>query len=275
MHGIRPVRPMRRLRRRIRLAAGRPHSREGAEESCRHTIRDGTRVTVEGGSHVRNQVEQQVEQQGGLSRTQIVWLAFTVSMSAFGGIFVLTGPPSSLEAAMMVTLEEAEPGDLGEEVQVDTERRAWRRIVIHDSGFHFDDHIDIDHRHRDSGLRGSGYHFVIGNGGGQLADGRVVTTPRWTEQRAGAHIAISPGTDPRTIDALNRESIGIVLVGDGDTRRPTPAQMQALRQLIVELQEEFGIVDGAVLLHSDVSDVSSPGRYFPAHELEKYLARQG
>lgn len=231
----------------------------------------GTRATVEGGSNVTKQAEQQ----GGLSRTQIVWLAFAVSMSAFGGIFVLTGPSTGLEPAMIVDAEVGRSSDIVDDLRIDTERRAWRKIVIHDSGFHRDDHLDIDRRHRDSGLRGSGYHFVIGNGGGQLADGRVVTTPRWTEQRAGAHVAISPGADPTAIDAINRESIGIVLVGDGDSRRPTPAQMQALRQLVVELQEQFDIADGAVLLHSDVSEVSSPGRYFPARELEKYLARQG
>lgn len=218
-------------------------------------------------------VTKQVEHNGGLSRNQIVWLAFAASMTMFGSIFVLTGSPAGLTPAMVVG--PASPDRLAGDLIIEGERGNWINIVIHDSGLHFDDHVDIDHRHRAEGLRGSGYHFVIGNGSGQLADGSRVATLRWRDQRPGAHIAIGPGQVPAEIDALNRESIGIVLVGDGDHRAPTRLQMQSLRRLIVELQQDFKIDDAGVLLHSDVSEVSSPGRFFPSHELEKYLVREG
>ena len=207
-------------------------------------------------------------QQNGLSRTQTVWLAFACSMTLFGGLFVLTGPRSNI-APLIAAAPQVTPNVAG-----DGEKRDWANIVIHHSGLHFDDHVLIDRRHRDSGLNGSGFHFVIGNDSGRLGDGKIVATTRWSLQSPGAHIAITDDADADRVDRLNLESIGISLVGDGNDRAPTAAQMRALKNLVLKLQREFDIDDSRVMLHSDLSDVSSPGVFFPSAEFSQFLATQ-
>ena len=215
-------------------------------------------------------MKQQHEHQGGLSRTQTVWLAFAASMAVFGGLFVLTGPSPTVIGPLAVPqssieLRESAPND-------DIARRDWNRIIVHHSGLHFDDHFAIDRRHRDSGLKGSGFHFVIGNGSGRLADGAIVATDRWSRQEAGAHVAITDEADAARVDRLNLESIGIAIIGDGNDRAPSMDQMEALARLVAQLQLEFGVGDAEVMLHSDVAEVDSPGRYFPRSEFARKLA---
>ena len=199
--------------------------------------------------------------QNGLSRTQTVWLAFACSMTLFGGLFVLTGPSSNFNPNPLIAPAPMVTPDLGD---AEVRQRDWKNIVIHHSGLHFDDHVLIDRRHRDSGLNGSGFHFVIGNDSGRLGDGRIVATNRWSLQSPGAHVAITDDADAERVDRLNLESIGIVLIGDGNDRAPTAAQMRALKNLVLKLQRECSIEDARVMLHSELSDVSSPGRFFPS-----------
>lgn len=208
------------------------------------------------------------EHQGGLSRTQTVWLAFAASMTLFGGLFVLTGPSAGLDPLI------ARSADARGQQELAAPGREWSNIIIHHSGLHFDDHLQIDRRHRESGLNGSGFHFVIGNDMGSLGDGEVVATPRWASQSPGAHVAITDDAEAAEVDRLNLESIGIAIIGDGNNRAPTADQMQALQDLVLELQREHAISDDRVMLHSDVSGVNSPGRFFPRAEFSQFLATE-
>lgn len=153
----------------------------------------------------------------------------------------------------------------------DTER--WTSIVIHHSGGFTGKVRDLDARAKAAGLNGLGYHFVIGNGSG-LSDGVVEAGYRWNEQTPGAHVAISndPSPEERTLaDELNRNSIGICLIGNGDRQAFTEAQVRSLIELIRSLQQRWDIPGMNVFLHSDVSEDSGPGRYFPIGRLEAHI----
>ena len=155
---------------------------------------------------------------------------------------------------------------------IDQER--WNHIVIHDSGSMAGTVRELDAEARRAGLNELGYHFVIGNGSG-LSDGVVEATPRWNRQGAGAHVATSSAPTPseqRRVDALNRQAIGICLIGNGERGAFTEAQLRALLDLVRALQLQLDIPASQVMLHSDLtSEVSSPGRFFPVERLEAHL----
>jgi hypothetical protein len=217
---------------------------------------------------------------GGFSRPQIVWMSFMASMTVFFAFFMLTTTTpregmSDLPSASVLAPSDADRARsrMGLEPARTTMSTGWTKIVVHDSGFYFDDADDIARRHVNQGnLREIGYHFVIGNGNGSLADGQIHVTTRWDAQRAGAHVASRRGADPAVADRVNRVAIGICLVGNGDQKRFTKAQTKSLAQLVTTLQSRLSITDDAVHLHSDLSDVNSPGRYFPVAEFESLLA---
>jgi len=148
------------------------------------------------------------------------------------------------------------------------ESQRWDSIVVHHSGHPLDDHESIARRHRDRfGFSELGYHFVIGNGSKSLGDGEAYVSARWDRQLDGAHVPVT-GRDL----ASNQRSIGICLVGNGNVRQFSPAQIERLLAVIVRLQRDFDIPDDRVLLASDVSQVTSPGRVFPALAFEQRLA---
>jgi hypothetical protein len=210
---------------------------------------------------------------GSLSRTQIVWLAFLGSMTSFGAFFAFTSPAPMVAPTAAIIDEASIPfDDAG--IRQGVQAADWVNVVVHDSGLHFEDHEDIDRRHRAEGLSGNGYHYVIGNGTGRLGDGAIVATGRWADQRPGAHVAANRRGGAEALakaDDLNRTSIGICLIGDGDERAFTPAQIKSLQSLVLQLQTRFGIDDSRVLLHRDVSDVDAPGRFFPSAEFDRFL----
>ncbi|MFO7627857.1 MAG: peptidoglycan recognition family protein [Candidatus Fermentibacteraceae bacterium] len=98
------------------------------------------------------------------------------------------------------------------------------------------------------GWRDVGYHFVIGNGthssDGLLERGRP-------ECCRGAHAK-----------GANEFSLGICLVGDFMTGRPTPAQMHTLGGVLRELMASYGLNKSSVLLHRQVkgSSTECPGK---------------
>lgn len=148
---------------------------------------------------------------------------------------------------------------------VGIDRERWTGIVIHHSGKPAGDPESVTRRHLSMGLQGLGYHFLIGNGNG-LGDGVVHVGYRWDDQLPGAHVAGPAGL------THNQHSIGICLIGNGDRREFTEAQMTQLITLIRRLQQKLRIPADQVSLHRDLaSGVSSPGRFFSAARLQEQM----
>lgn len=143
----------------------------------------------------------------------------------------------------------------------------WQAIVIHHSATPYATPDQLDLRHRQLGLSGLGYHFVIGNGRG-MADGEIHAGYRWMEQLPGAHVAGVEGS------WYNRHAIGICLVGDGRRRPFTRTQLARLVQLCAALAEALDIPAERIVLHSDLANTNDPGRYFPQAAFYEQLAAQ-
>jgi N-acetylmuramoyl-L-alanine amidase len=123
----------------------------------------------------------------------------------------------------------------------------------------------LDDQARAAGLKGLGYHFVIGNGNG-MDDGRIHVGSRWLNQLPGAHAA------GRDADWHNQHSIAICLVGDGNRGQFTETQMRRLVQLVDTLTRELNIPRDKVLLHSVIARTTDPGRLFPEAAFREELA---
>ena len=146
----------------------------------------------------------------------------------------------------------------------------WKAIVIHHSGSPGGSPESIERLHRSWGFASLGYHFVIGNGI-DFGDGAVFVGPRWTKQEPGAHVAKRQAGATPDADWFNQHAIGICLVGNGERRSFTEAQIRQLEALVIELQRELGIPDNQVYLHSDLAAVANPGRFFPVAAFESAL----
>ncbi len=204
------------------------------------------------------------------SRPQTVWMSLVAALTVAAGMLyagsrkpvvgsdglavmplMSTGTPNSIEVVLST--------------RKDIAKNRWKSVVIHDSGSPVGSQSSLDAQARAMNLKGIGYHFVIGNGNG-MGDGELFVTDRWLDQRNGAHVAGNRGED------LNKQSIGICLVGDGDHQKFTSAQLTRLLQLLDTLQREMSIPAERVYMHSDVAAVSSPGKLFPAVEIRRQLA---
>jgi N-acetyl-anhydromuramyl-L-alanine amidase AmpD len=159
-------------------------------------------------------------------------------------LMAVSGP-----ASMERVLETREPLD----------RARWLSVMVHHSGAAFGTPEALEREHRAMGLRRLGHHFVIGNGNG-MGDGEVHVGARWLDQQPGAHAA---GESQRAAWS-NQHAISICLVGDGNRRGFTDAQIQRLMELASLLASELGIPQDQIVLHSDESDVADPGVRFPA-----------
>lgn len=100
---------------------------------------------------------------------------------------------------------------------------------------------------KEYGWAGIAYHYVINT------DGTVNETLDWG--KIGNHCA-----------GMNTRTLGIVLTGNFDKTDPTPAQMEALAQLITQINKEIGR-QLTVERHSDHSKKTCPGIRFPWLEL--------
>lgn len=204
-------------------------------------------------------------------RHHVVWGALVIGMTLVGGSMMLLenrpfGPGEALAlpaAAMLDSKPVAQSNLIAANVAFDQQR--WIGIVIHHSGSAMGSADSIARQQQGAGIKSLGYHFVIGNGQG-AADGLVTAGPRWLTQQAGAH---AKGTQSEN---LNRRTIGICLVGDGESRTFTEAQTASLVTLVAQLQKQFNIPASAVVLHRDVAATSSPGRLFPEASFRSRLA---
>jgi N-acetyl-anhydromuramyl-L-alanine amidase AmpD len=93
-----------------------------------------------------------------------------------------------------------------------------------------------------------GYHYVIGNGtysgDGELEEGRPLGA-------MGAHAK-----------GHNDRSIGVCLVGDFNSSRPSARQLETGKKLIADLINRFSLETGMVIPHNEVEGCSTecPGR---------------
>jgi hypothetical protein len=152
----------------------------------------------------------------------------------------------------------ATTGDAVFDLSEPLDRSRWTGIVVHHLGAPTGDAESIHRQHLEWGYDGLGYHFVIGNGNG-LGDGIIQVGYRWDEQLPGAHVLGEAGREH------NLHSIGICLIGNGDRRPFTEAQLRSLGALVRQLQGELDISRSNVLLHRELApETTSPGRFFAA-----------
>lgn len=194
-------------------------------------------------------------------RTRLVWGSLVGSMTLVGGLlWVMDGAKSPrVDGWSMPALAQASAPSSIESVfatRAPVQNGRWTSIVIHHSGSTVGSAQTIEAQHLGMNLKGLGHHFVIGNGRG-APDGQVHVGFRWMDQLPGAHVG------GKNAETLNRESIGICLVGNGDRTPFTDAQIQRLVELVNALAAELGIPADRIYLHSDVARTSDPGRMFP------------
>ncbi len=205
-------------------------------------------------------------------RPHVVWGALVLGMTVVGGVLMLTEQrPIAAEAlelppaaALDSRVRSAAQGSLIA-ANVPFHPTRWVGIVIHHSGSAMGSADSIARQQQAAGIKSLGYHFVIGNGQG-ARDGVVAAGPRWLNQQPGAH-AKGPQSE-----AINMRTIGICLVGDGESRAFTEKQIDALVELTAQLQKQFNIPASAVVLHRDVAATVSPGRLFPEATFRVRLA---
>jgi len=201
-------------------------------------------------------------------RRRNVWLSLLASMTAVGALLltlqdrplthneglalVATGSPaaSSIEAVF--------------QTRAPLDEQRWRGVVIHHSGSMYGSASTLDAQHRANNLHGLAYHFVIGNGAG-ADNGELHVGYRWLEQLPGAY---APGHDG---SRYNHNFVGICLIGDGNRRPFTQAQVRRLTQLVAALQRRLQIAPENVLLGRDLSATTSPGRLFPETAFHEHL----
>jgi hypothetical protein len=138
--------------------------------------------------------------------------------------------------------------------------KSWKAIVIHHSATDTGNVASIDDYHRNNnGWDGIGYDFVIGNGSG-CGNGEVDSTFRWTGQKTGAHCK----TDES--NWANEKAIGICLIGNFNSRRPSSNQMASLLKLVRFLSKRYDIPASRIYGHSTTPGHSTktdcPGKNF-------------
>lgn len=202
-----------------------------------------------------------------LDRPQIVWLSLMGSMTAVGGLLLmLDGTRAPRLDGLALARPVVASGPSAIEMVFDTrstvETQRWDGVVIHHSGAMLGSAAQLAADHEARGLHGLGYHFVVGNGRG-AGDGEIHVGYRWLDQLPGAHVA---GSDA---DAYNRRYIGLCLVGDGDRRSFSDAQLVRAAELTAALLDRLGLDVDNVLTHRDLAATSSPGRHFPEAEFRE------
>jgi hypothetical protein len=198
----------------------------------------------------------------------MVWICFMAATASVTGLLALgdlTAQPG-FPATRASRIDPSPGSDPILRVEQPLARDLWTSIVIHDSGEPAGDAESIRRRHESYGYRMMGYHFLVGNGNG-MGDGVIHVGERWIRQVPGWH-AVGPRADH-----YNQHAIAICLIGNGERRPATERQMTQLVALVRRLQREFSIPTSEVRLHRDVAPgvTTSPGRYFPAAELERRL----
>ncbi|MCU0770844.1 MAG: LysM peptidoglycan-binding domain-containing protein [Verrucomicrobia bacterium] len=144
-------------------------------------------------------------------------------------------------------------------------RGAWKYIVVHHSATSVGSAKGMDEyhrkqRHMENGLA---YHFVIGNGRG-MKDGEVFVGRRWTQQLRGGHLSV---------ESLNEVSIGICLVGNYNSTRPTRRQIDNLEALLESLMKRCNLPASSIKTHSQIQPkhTECPGKRFDLNAVKRRL----
>ena len=179
---------------------------------------------------------------------------------AAGGCKVVGGDPGQVApVALHRTLQPPDPG-----WEPAVRLNGWTCIVVHHSGTAGGSAALFEKYHRTVRHfeNGMGYHFVIGNGV-DVADGLVEVGERWTRQLQGAHVG----------GELNKEAIGVCLVGDFSQTHPTAKQLAALDRLLRFLQARCRIPTSKILGHAEVrpGHTICPGPNFSMGALRESL----
>lgn len=196
-------------------------------------------------------------------RAKIVWGALLGSMTLVAGpLLLLDSQPAprvdGLSMAPLVASGASDTVDLSAVLRPrePLAKGTWKSIVIHHSGSGVGSPASIAAEHQAAGYRGLGHHFIIGNGNG-WDDGGLYIAYRWLDQLPGAHAGGPNG------QFHNLHSISICLVGDGNRRTFTRAQLRTLTAVVDALCARLEIPRDRVFLHSDIAPTDDPGRLFP------------
>jgi LysM repeat protein len=136
----------------------------------------------------------------------------------------------------------------------------WTTIVVHHSAIKYGNAKIYDQAHRQRGMKnGLAYHFIIGNGI-DSGNGQIEMGPRWMKQQHGGHV--------RSYQ-VNKEAIGICLVGNFEQSTPSQKQMQAFTQLTDWLTQEVLPQRIRFAGHKDIEKNLCPGKYFPLAQMHR------
>ena len=124
----------------------------------------------------------------------------------------------------------------------------WKTITLHHSGTLEGNAKSFDRNHKNRGMGGLFYHFVIGNGEG-AGNGQIEVGWRWREQA----------------EVNRKRDIQICLVGDFNREPVSPAQMDSLVKLLKALMRRYSIPVNHIRRHQDIpgSVTECCGRKFP------------
>ena len=147
-----------------------------------------------------------------------------------------------------------------------TNSSRWKRIVIHHSATPVDDAMNMHNVHKARGMKnGLAYHFVVSNGSRKAKDAEIYFGGRWKGQLDGGHVKKQ---------SWNKTTIGICLIGNFETRRPTAKQLKVLEGLCRYLMKRCNISAKNVITHKVLhpGHTLCPGKYFSITAFKKKLA---
>lgn len=143
----------------------------------------------------------------------------------------------------------------------------WKKIIIHHSATNVDDAVNMHNVHKARGMQnGLAYHFVVSNGSRKAKDGEIYFGGRWKGQLDGGHVKKQ---------SWNKTTIGICLIGNFETRRPTAKQSKVLEGLCRYLMKRCNISTKNVITHKVLhpGHTLCPGKHFPIISFKKKLAK--
>lgn len=177
------------------------------------------------------------------------------------GQVILIPPPSAGTGGAQAVSYPLPSGLQRDLDRIRVNRSKWKYVVIHHSAMKKGtlQGMDMYHRQIRKMENGLAYHFVIGNGNG-MPDGKIEIGNRWKRQIMGGHLASS---------AQNETAIGICLVGNFETDRPSQTQMKSLYALVSYLRRTCNIPRSKVQTHRQINSkpTACPGKLFPVSTL--------